>query len=88
MSSSGPCQYCFQNGALIVSSEENNDGEEMFICDGCAFLLKDKETAVRLLRGHLAMVLRGQMTQKKFDEIADKFFEKLIEVGSKAEHTH
>jgi hypothetical protein len=72
-SRTGSCRFCFQPGLERIPATEENPTPE-YVCTGCWKLLQKKETAFPLMRGDMALRLRGKISQKEFDKLANLFF--------------
>ena len=59
------CMYCTGDGA----SDFKGTGEP--VCDSCGKLLANPATALRLMRGHLTLKLRGRMRKERLAEFVD-----------------
>lgn len=63
------CLYCLRDG--ILRDEEN----QIFVCDGCWFLLQKPITALPLIRSHLTQKLSGKIPKKELEKSINKFME-------------
>jgi hypothetical protein len=66
------CEYCGVSGVRRAGKEDGLD-KDVFVCDRCWKLLKDPKTALPLLRGHLAMQLKGSVSPAKLDWMMNKY---------------
>ncbi len=68
------CEYCPKTDATVRVKTGVN---ELAVCDGCWELLKHPETALPLIRGSLAMDLRGSGPGKTVLSRVERFMEKI-----------
>lgn len=74
----GPCYFCTRPGKLCVKADQKDPGgENSYVCDQCWRLLQNPATALPLIRGDLAISLRGTMPENRLKAILDKYMEKL-----------
>lgn len=70
------CAYCSMEGVFRVPKGENVDAD-VYVCDKCWKLLKNPRTALPLLRGHLAMTLRGKIPEDVLNQTLNKYMEEI-----------
>ena len=44
----------------------------IYLCEKCESILKDPEFAMRLLRGHLSMKLRGTASEEQLEQLIEQ----------------
>jgi len=74
MKSEGLCEYCSKPGIRWAGPEDGLE-KEMFICRGCLKILRNPQTALPFLRGHLSMELRGQIPEQKLSQMINQFMQ-------------
>ena len=74
MKSEGVCEYCTKPGTKWIGPEDGVE-EDKFICQTCLHILKNPQTALPFLRGHLSQELRGKIPQDQLDIMLNKFME-------------
>ena len=62
------CHFCVKPAKII-------EGMEVAVCSNCFELLKNKHTALPLIRGQLTLSLRGQMPEAELKKRVDTFME-------------
>lgn len=72
----GSCEYCTKPGPIRIHANETPEvSRDVFICDKCWRLLKNPQTALPLLRGHLTLTQRNQMSPKQLEARMNQFME-------------
>lgn len=74
----GPCEYCGRDSKAIYDESQNMS---VHVCNACLNLLKNPETALPLIRGHLS--IEGRSAGPGFKRQLDKFMEMIAEWHSK-----
>lgn len=75
---SGKCLFCISLGIRISGPEDGLDSD-IFLCEKCKKLLRNKSTALPLIRGNLTLSMRGKGDPKKNKKMIDEFIEKIAE---------
>lgn len=72
------CHFCSRpRSELRVRASETEAGVDLHSCDRCWDLLKSPATALPLIRGNLAISLRGKMPGEQARAALDKFMARL-----------
>ena len=61
------CDYC----SLPTNNQVGTSEIHVYMCEKCELLLKDPELAMRLIRGHLSMKLRGTASSEALEKLID-----------------
>jgi len=72
MATKGPCEYCKREGPRRAGPEDGLK-EDLHVCTYCWKLLQSPSTALPLLRGHLALEMRGVVQPKKAGTMVESF---------------
>ncbi len=72
MASTGPCEYCDLRGPRR-SGVEDGLKEDLHVCEYCWKLLQSPSTALPLLRGHLALEMRGIVRPQRASALTESF---------------
>ena len=75
----GPCEYCMVKSPQFTGPPETE--KPTFLCTQCLRLLRNKATALPLIRGNLSMKLRGKIPEDRLKEMLDAYMSKLSEFG-------
>ena len=75
------CEYCLLTTGRQVGTPEI----PVYLCEKCELLLKDPEFAMRLIRGHLSMKLRGTASEEELEKLISSGIEALQQFGTKRE---
>lgn len=67
------CEYCQMPTGRQIGTKEI----QVFLCEKCELLLKDPDCAMRLLRGHLSMKLRGTDSEEALTELIENGLQEL-----------
>ena len=67
------CDYCLMQTDHQVGTSEI----PVYLCEKCELLLKDPEFAMRLIRGHLSMKLRGTNSEEELEKLINNGIEAL-----------
>lgn len=73
------CNFC----QLPTQRQVGTTEIPVYLCEKCESLLKNPESAMRLLRGHLSMKLRGTATEEQLEQLIEKGIEALQQFGIK-----
>lgn len=70
------CMYCLAEGRVRATKEDGVDSD-VHVCESCWLLLKNPKTALPLIRGHLAMSLKGSVPQATLDRMINAYMGKI-----------
>lgn len=79
---SGPCEYCGKPGNKWVGPEHGLD-KDIYVCAACLQILKNPQTALPFLRGHLSQELRGQFPKEQLDKFVNEFMKTISQFRPK-----
>lgn len=74
MNEKGRCEFCISIGDRLSGPEDGLDSD-LFICKKCIKLLKNKQTALPLIRGNLTLSLRGKGDPKKNEKLINDYMD-------------
>lgn len=80
MTTVGACEYCQSEGSGEFA---DNGADKVYVCTMCQKLLSTPSTALRLMRGHMTLRLRGTMPSIRLKRLVDAFIEQLSKMGPK-----